>query len=40
MPANWAQLEGFKQAGATFLYFPVEWLLDRALRELNAVMKK
>lgn len=40
MPANWAQLEGFKQAGATLLYFPVEWLLDRALRELNAVMKK
>lgn len=39
MPANWAQLEAFKQAGATLLYFPVEWLLDRALRELNAVMK-
>lgn len=40
MPANWAQLEDFKQAGATFLYFPVEWLLDRALRELTDVMKK
>ena len=35
MPANWDQLDHFKARGATFLYFPIEWLLGRALHELN-----
>ena len=36
MPANWDQLDAFRASGATLLYFPIEWLLDRALRELSA----
>lgn len=35
MPANWDQLEQFQARGASFLYFPIEWLLARALRELG-----
>jgi 4-hydroxy-2-oxoheptanedioate aldolase len=35
MPATWDQLDEFRASGATFLYFPIEWLLDRALRELG-----
>lgn len=35
MPANWSQLDQFKARGATLLYFPIEWLLGRALGELN-----
>lgn len=36
MPANWNQLEEFQARGATFLYFPIEWLLERALADLNS----
>lgn len=35
MPASWQQLQAFRQAGATLLYFPVEWLLQRAMGELR-----
>ncbi len=35
MPANWDQIDEFRASGATLLYFPIEWLLDRALRELS-----
>lgn len=36
MPANWDQLDRFQAQGATFLYFPIEWLLERALGDLTA----
>lgn len=35
MPANWHQIEAFKARGATFLYFPIEWLLGQALTDLR-----
>lgn len=35
MPARWDQLADFQATGATFLYFPIEWLLQRALLELS-----
>lgn len=35
MPANWAQLQAFREIGASLLYFPVEWLLQRALQDLT-----
>ena len=40
MPANWNQLEGFVARGATFLYFPIEWLLDRAVRDLSERLQR
>ena len=36
MPANWDQIEHFRSIGGSFLYFPLEWLLQHALRDLNA----
>lgn len=35
MPASWQYIDAFKARGATFLYFPIEWLLDQALVELR-----
>jgi 2-keto-3-deoxy-L-rhamnonate aldolase RhmA len=35
MPADWSQLENFQKVGATFLYFPIEWLLSKALKDLS-----
>jgi 4-hydroxy-2-oxoheptanedioate aldolase len=35
MPARIGDLETFSRCGATFLYYPVEWLLERALAELK-----
>lgn len=36
MPSRIDDLETFRRRGATFLYYPVEWLLERALGELHA----
>jgi 4-hydroxy-2-oxoheptanedioate aldolase len=36
MPARIGELDTFRRRGATFLYYPVEWLLERALGELDA----
>ena len=36
MPAAWDQLPHFKAIGATFLYFPIEWLLQRAISDLKS----
>ncbi len=36
MPSRLEDLARFQARGATFLYYPVEWLLERALAELNA----
>jgi 4-hydroxy-2-oxoheptanedioate aldolase len=38
MPADWSQLQAFQQSGATFLYFPIEWLLTKALKDLSAAL--
>ena len=38
MPADWSQLEHFQKLGATFLYFPIEWLIDKALKDLNGLL--
>ena len=35
MPARLAELAQFRALGASFLYYPVEWLLERALEELT-----
>jgi 4-hydroxy-2-oxoheptanedioate aldolase len=35
MPAKWDQLQAFRDSGATFLYFPVEWLLQKAVTDLR-----
>jgi 4-hydroxy-2-oxoheptanedioate aldolase len=35
MPARLDDLDAFRRRGATFLYYPVEWLLERALKELK-----
>lgn len=35
MPADWSQLEHFQKIGATFLYFPLDWLIDKALKDLH-----
>jgi 4-hydroxy-2-oxoheptanedioate aldolase len=40
MPANWDQLAHFRSMGGTFLYFPLEWLLQHALHDLNARFKQ
>jgi len=39
MPADWSQLENFQNIGATFLYFPIEWLLTKALKDLSIGLK-
>ena len=36
MPARLAEVAQFRAVGATFLYYPVEWLLERAMAELKA----
>ena len=40
MPADWSQLQSFKNSGATFLYFPIEWLLTKAVQDLSAVLER
>ena len=35
MPARLEQVARFRAVGATFLYYPVEWLIERALQELQ-----
>jgi len=35
MPARLEEIAAFRALGATFLYYPVEWLLERALSELR-----
>ena len=35
MPARLDQVARFRALGATFLYYPVEWLIERALEELQ-----
>jgi 2-keto-3-deoxy-L-rhamnonate aldolase RhmA len=35
MPARLNDIAQFRALGATFLYYPVEWLLERALEELK-----
>ncbi|MBY0437236.1 MAG: hypothetical protein K2W80_03515 [Burkholderiales bacterium] len=34
MPARLEQVARFRAMGATFLYYPVEWLVERAMQEL------
>ena len=35
MPARLEQVARFRALGATFLYYPVEWLIERAMQELQ-----
>ena len=35
MPARLEEIGRFRELGATFLYYPVEWLLERSLAELR-----
>ena len=35
MPARLEEIAYFRELGATFLYYPVEWLLERSLAELR-----
>ncbi len=35
MPARLSEMARFRALGATFLYYPVEWLLERAMEELK-----
>jgi hypothetical protein len=35
MPARLDEIARFRSLGATFLYYPVEWLLERGLEELR-----
>ncbi len=35
MPSRIGELATFRSRGCTFLYYPVEWLLENALRELK-----
>jgi 2-keto-3-deoxy-L-rhamnonate aldolase RhmA len=35
MPARLGEIAQFRASGASFLYYPVEWLLERALEELT-----
>lgn len=35
MPARLEEIPAFRALGATFLYYPVEWLLERALAEVR-----
>jgi 2-keto-3-deoxy-L-rhamnonate aldolase RhmA len=38
LPAKFGQMRPFLDSGATFLYFPVEWLLQKAVADLRAEM--
>ena len=38
MPADWTQLQAFRDSGATFLYFPIEWLLTKAVKDLSQAL--
>ena len=38
MPADWTQLQAFRDAGATLLYFPIEWLLSKAVKDLSQAL--
>ena len=35
MPGRLADIAAFRALGATFLYYPVEWLFERAMEELK-----
>ena len=35
MPGRFADIAAFRALGATFLYYPVEWLFERAMEELK-----
>jgi 4-hydroxy-2-oxoheptanedioate aldolase len=35
LPARVGEITQFRATGATFLYYPIEWLLERALEELT-----
>jgi 2-keto-3-deoxy-L-rhamnonate aldolase RhmA len=35
MPGRLHEIAQFRALGATFLYYPVEWLLERGLKELK-----
>jgi 4-hydroxy-2-oxoheptanedioate aldolase len=39
MPARLEQMPAFRALGATFLYYPLEWLLERALAELKQAVR-
>jgi 2-keto-3-deoxy-L-rhamnonate aldolase RhmA len=36
MPARLEEIDAFRALGATFLYYPVEWLLERSFGELRS----
>ena len=38
MPSRIEEMATFRQRGCTLLYYPVEWLLARALKELRAAL--
>lgn len=38
MPARFERIDAFRALGATLLYYPVEWLLERAMAELKGVL--
>jgi 4-hydroxy-2-oxoheptanedioate aldolase len=38
LPARFNELTRFNERGANFLYYPVEWLLERALSELSTAI--
>lgn len=40
MPARLGEIDRFRALGATFLYYPVEWLLERALTEVREASKR
>jgi 2-keto-3-deoxy-L-rhamnonate aldolase RhmA len=39
MPGRLNELAQFRALGATFLYYPVEWLLERALQEVKRTLE-
>ena len=39
MPSRLGELPTFRRRGCTLLYYPVEWLLERALGELKAALR-
>jgi 2-keto-3-deoxy-L-rhamnonate aldolase RhmA len=40
MPARLEEIERFRALGAQFLYYPLEWLLERGLAELRGVIRR
>ncbi|KAL0630399.1 hypothetical protein Q9L58_010754 [Maublancomyces gigas] len=38
MPGRFENLNAFNSCGARFLYYPMEWLLERALKELSGAL--